>query len=71
MINKDDLSNQLKQIEVAIQQLTANYNLMEGRKQECLHWIKIMEDKENASLNQESETQGELPCQNSTDNPAQ
>ena len=47
-MNKELLEQRLDEIEKALQQLLANYNAMEGAKQECLVWLKkIDENKEN------------------------
>ena len=45
-MTKELLEARLKEIEQALQQILANYNALEGAKQECIAWLKKLEDGE-------------------------
>ena len=41
------LEGRLQEIEAAIQQATANFNMLEGGKQECIFWINKVKEECN------------------------
>ena len=44
-MNIETLNLRLKEIEGAIEQITARYNALMGNKSEVLHWIKSLESE--------------------------
>jgi len=45
-MKKEEVQIRIQEIEKHQQQLTANFNMLEGGKQECLYWLKEIEAKE-------------------------
>ncbi len=43
-MTKKELENRLEEIEKAMQQCVANFNMLEGAKNECLYWQKKFEE---------------------------
>ncbi len=57
-MNKDILKERIKKIEDSIEaqkkiidQVMANLNMLEGGKQESLHWLKEIEESEKTGIN--------------------
>lgn len=44
-MGKENLEKRLKEIENALEQSLANYNMLLGGKQECLFWLQELEKK--------------------------
>ena len=44
------IRERLSLIEQDLAQIQANFNLLEGAKRECLHWIKDLEGEKNEKI---------------------
>jgi hypothetical protein len=49
-MNLEKLKERLQEIEVAMLQARANFNALEGAKQELLHWVGKLEEDNNKNL---------------------
>lgn len=45
-MNLEELTKRLELIEQSLKQTIGNFNLLEGQKHECLHWIKQLKEPE-------------------------
>ena len=45
-MNKEQLQHQLAELEKALQQSAANYNMIIGRIEECKYWLGEIEKKD-------------------------
>lgn len=48
-MKKEDLENRIKLMDQQMQQTLANYNMLQGGKEECLYWLKSLNDQEEVS----------------------
>lgn len=49
-MNREFLEKRLEEIENTMKQLLANYNAMEGAKQEVLNWLKKFDEIKDSEL---------------------
>lgn len=47
-MDKESLEKRLQEIEKAMEQTLANYNLLQGGKQECIYWLEFLNKKSDA-----------------------
>jgi len=47
-MDKESIEKRLQEIEKHIQQIMANFNMLEGGKQECLYWLDKLKESEKA-----------------------
>lgn len=53
-MDKQQLLSRLELIEKDLKQINANFNLLEGCKQECMYWINLFESKEKEEQSNQS-----------------
>ena len=68
-MNITELEGRLKMIEAAMQHAIANWNTLEGGKQECLYWLERLKTAESTGT-QEAAVQPEPAAQQDMGNTA-
>ncbi len=53
-MTKEDLIKRIQELDAGMQQAIANYNAMDGAKQECTAWLKKLEI-EQKNLNEQKD----------------
>lgn len=54
-MNKKQLEERLNIIESSLKQANANFNMLEGSRQETLYWLSLANQEENAAIGKEGE----------------
>jgi hypothetical protein len=49
-MNLEEMESRVVEIEKAMQQAVANYNALDGGRQELLYWIQKLKDSEKVSV---------------------